>query len=62
LPLAIYLPPHAFALSFFFSAFVIFYWKIKSTSKIGGVTGDVLGACCETTELAVAFAFLIASS
>lgn len=61
IPLLIYLPAYTFALCFFFVAFVIFYWKIKSSSKIGGVTGDVLGACCETAELAAAFGFLISS-
>jgi adenosylcobinamide-GDP ribazoletransferase len=58
-PLLIYLPGYSFALCFFFVAFTIFYWKIKASLKIGGVTGDVLGACCETAELAAAFGFLI---
>jgi adenosylcobinamide-GDP ribazoletransferase len=59
IPLLVYLPAYSFALCFFFVAFTIFYWKIKAASKIGGVTGDVLGACCETAELAAVFAFLI---
>lgn len=36
-----------------------FYWKIKADRKIGGVTGDVLGACCESAELLIAFSLLI---
>ena len=55
-----YFSIYTMLLCFFVTAFGIFYWKIKSGHKIGGVTGDVLGACCETTEFAIALAFLIA--
>jgi len=48
------------AACFFFTAFVVFYWKIKADAKIGGVTGDVLGACLETAELAAITAILLA--
>jgi hypothetical protein len=34
-------------------AFSLYAWK-----KIGGLTGDTLGACVEITELAALFAFL----
>jgi adenosylcobinamide-GDP ribazoletransferase len=39
---------------------MVFYWKAKADAKIGGVTGDVLGACAETGELAAAAGFLLA--
>ena len=31
----------------------VIYWKIKANQKLSGITGDVLGACCETTELTI---------
>ena len=37
----------------------VFYWKKKSDKALGGVTGDVLGACCETAELAMLFVILL---
>ncbi len=36
----------------------IFYWKYKADKLLGGVTGDILGACCETGECATAFGLL----
>jgi adenosylcobinamide-GDP ribazoletransferase len=61
IPALLNLPLPTFSLCFFLSCFVIFYWKIKADNKIGGITGDVLGACCETAELAVATGLLISS-
>ncbi len=37
----------------------VFYWKRKSDKALGGVTGDVLGACCETAEIAMLFLILL---
>ena len=37
---------------------VVVYWRNRSTVLLGGVTGDVLGACCESAELAAAAVFL----
>lgn len=54
-----YFSIYTMLLCFFVTAFGVFYWKIKSGHKIGGVTGDVLGACSETTEFSIAIAFLI---
>ncbi len=42
------------------SALSIFYWRTKAYSKIEGVTGDVLGGCCETVELSLLLTLLIA--
>jgi len=36
------------------------FWKIKSDSLIGGVNGDILGACCESAECAAAIAIALA--
>lgn len=52
--------PYAMLASILAMAFAFFYWKRKADRKIGGVTGDVLGACCESAELLVAFSLLIA--
>ena len=37
----------------------VIYWRKKANKEFGGVTGDVLGACCETTELLVLFSFVL---
>lgn len=41
------------------SILVTMYWRIKANDKLGGVTGDVLGACCETVEVAAGLGFLL---
>lgn len=38
---------------------VLLYWKLKADKLLGGVTGDILGACCETAELAAAFGLIL---
>ena len=60
LPLVILIGLKASALPFLLCAFTMLYWKIKADNKIGGVTGDVLGACSETCELAAAVGLLLA--
>ncbi len=60
LPLPFLLGPRAAALPFLLCAFALLYWKIKADAKIGGVTGDVLGACSESCELAAAIGLLLA--
>jgi len=40
-------------------ALCVIYWRTKANNVLGGVTGDVLGACCETAELAVLIGFLM---
>jgi len=36
------------------------FWKLKSDSLVGGVNGDILGACCESAECAAAIAIALA--
>ncbi len=36
------------------------YWRVVAKSRFGGVTGDVLGAASESTELLCAFFFILA--
>ncbi len=36
----------------------VVYWQRKANAKIGGITGDVLGAVCETAELTLLVTFL----
>lgn len=60
IPLVLAVKPLSAAIAFLLCAFSVFYWKIKADAKIGGVTGDVLGACCESSELAAAIGFLLA--
>lgn len=59
LPLVALLGPRCAALPFLLCAFTMLYWKIKADAKIGGVTGDVLGACVESCELAAAIGMLL---
>ncbi len=37
----------------------LLYWKRKADKLLGGVTGDILGACCETAECTTALGLLI---
>ena len=55
------IPVNIFLTNLFLTMLCVFFWKMKADSKLGGVTGDVLGACSETTELAVCFAFLLST-
>ncbi|OGV38656.1 MAG: hypothetical protein A2020_03790 [Lentisphaerae bacterium GWF2_45_14] len=57
-----FIPANIFLINLLITVLCVFYWKMSSSSKIGGGTGDVLGACSETTELAVCFGFLLAAS
>lgn len=59
LPIALIIPCRHLVLPSVFTIFVLFYWKIKAKQMLGGVTGDVLGACCETAEIAVALGLLL---
>lgn len=36
-----------------------FYWKVKATPLLGGITGDVLGACVETAEVVAGILLLV---
>lgn len=58
-PAALIIPWQNLLLPTLFSVLVLLYWKTKSKQLLGGVTGDILGACCETAEIAVAFGFLL---
>lgn len=60
LPFPFLIGLRASALPFLLCAFAMMYWKIKADAKIGGVTGDVLGACVESCELAAAIGLLLA--
>lgn len=35
------------------------YWKLKATPLLGGITGDILGACAETAEVLAAILLLV---
>lgn len=35
------------------------YWKNKATPLLGGITGDILGACCETAEVLAGLILLL---
>jgi len=52
--LAAILPVPAFFAAVSAAAATAVFWNLKSDSLIGGVNGDILGACCETAECAVA--------
>ncbi len=50
---------YTFALMWFMTLLIIVYWRNKAYTKLGGVTGDVLGAACETVELGLLTILLI---
>jgi adenosylcobinamide-GDP ribazoletransferase len=58
-PFGFLIPLRNLALAVILSWFVLMYWKIKAGRLLGGVTGDILGACCETAELAAAFGLIL---
>ncbi len=58
-PLGFLIPLRSLGLAILLSWFVLMYWKIKADRLLGGVTGDILGACCETAELAAAFGLIL---
>lgn len=60
LPLALLLSPRAAIAIFATAIFAVLYWRRKANKLIGGVTGDILGACCETAECLVALALILA--
>ena len=58
-PAAILIPPYTLLLIFLLILITIYYWKHKADKLLGGVTGDILGACCETAECSTALALLL---
>ncbi len=59
IPFGFLVPLWNLALAVLLSWAVLLYWKIKAEKLLGGVTGDILGACCETAELAAAFGLIL---
>lgn len=59
IPFGFLIPMRNLALAVLLSWIVLLYWKIKSGKLLGGVTGDILGACCETAELAAALGLIL---
>jgi adenosylcobinamide-GDP ribazoletransferase len=59
LPLAIILSPWRMLAVLAAAVIAAIHWLRKSDKLLGGVTGDILGACCETAECAVALAVLL---
>lgn len=59
IPLFFLIETAVIKVSFAMTALSIMYWRRKANENLGGVTGDVLGACCETTELMVLLGFVL---
>ncbi|HCE43793.1 MAG TPA: hypothetical protein DET40_09615 [Lentisphaeria bacterium] len=59
LPFGFFIPVTNLVVALVLSGIVVMYWKIKADRLLGGVTGDVLGACCESVELAVALGLVL---
>lgn len=59
LPLAFFLSLPSMIAIFATAILAVAYWKRKADKLLGGVTGDILGACCETAECAIALALII---
>ena len=58
-PFFVFISPLAIAGGLLISILTVYYWKQKADKLLGGVTGDILGACCETAECTAALAFLV---
>jgi len=58
IPVIILINPYSFILIVPLLLITIYYWKWKADKLLGGVTGDILGACCETAECAIALGVL----
>ena len=58
-PLLLYLDIHKLKISLAMLSISVLYWRRKSNESLGGITGDTLGACCETTELMILLGLLI---
>ncbi len=59
LPLGLMIPYKNLGLALLLAGLVMMYWKFKADRLLGGVTGDILGACCESVELAVALGLVL---
>ena len=53
MPFVFLVPPMVFAAAFVTMLLTASFWRMKANSKLGGPTGDVLGASCETSELLI---------
>ncbi|OGV44341.1 MAG: hypothetical protein A2X48_08580 [Lentisphaerae bacterium GWF2_49_21] len=59
LPFVLLIPWRNLILALILAGMVMLYWKFRADRLLGGVTGDILGACCETAELAVALGIIL---
>ncbi len=59
LPFGFLIPVKNLIFALVLAGFVMMYWKFRADRLLGGVTGDILGACCESVELAVAFGLVM---
>jgi adenosylcobinamide-GDP ribazoletransferase len=59
LPLAFFISTPNMIAIFAAAILAVTYWKHKADKLLGGVTGDILGACTETAECAVALALIL---
>ncbi len=59
LPFGFLIPWRNLLVAFILAFLVMIYWKFRADRLLGGVTGDILGACCESAELAVAIGIII---
>jgi len=59
IPLIILIKPYSIISVTILLLITVYYWKIKADKLLGGVTGDILGACCETAECTTALGLLL---
>ena len=58
-PFFIFINPFALTVVILGMVMTAVYWKIKATPLLGGITGDILGACVETAEVMAALLLLL---
>ena len=61
IPIIYYIDFLSLKITFCMIALSVIYWRRTGNDNFNGITGDVLGACCETTEVLVLLGYVFIS-
>lgn len=59
MPFLVFIKPIAMGILILGMVLIAVYWKLKATPLLGGITGDILGACVETAEVIAGILLLL---